>query len=84
MANHISAKKRIRQTEKRRLYNRYYSKSIRNSIKNFRDINAKNDAIEKLPSISSAIDKLVKKGIIHKNKAANLKSKLAKQTNTLK
>ena len=83
MANHISAKKRIRQSQKRKLYNNYYAKTVRNSIRNFRDISKKNEADEKLPSLISSIDKLVKKGIIHKNKAANLKSKLAKKTNKL-
>jgi small subunit ribosomal protein S20 len=83
MANHISAKKRIRQTLNRKLYNNYYAKSVRNSIKNFREISKKEDANEKFSSLISSIDKLVKKGIIHKNKAANLKSKLTKKINKL-
>ncbi len=77
MANHISALKRIRQNEKRRLHNRYYARTMRNALKDFRNISVKKDAEEKYPKMVSLLDKLVKKNIIHKNKAANLKSKLA-------
>ena len=83
MANHLSALKRIRQNEKRRLHNRYYAKSMRNALRDFRNITVKKDAEEKYPKMVSLIDKLVKRNIIHKNKAANLKSKLAKQVSTL-
>ena len=83
MANHLSAIKRIRQNEKRRLHNRYYAKSMRNALRDFRNITVKKDAEEKYPKMVSLIDKLVKRNIIHKNKAANLKSKLAKQVSTL-
>lgn len=83
MANHLSAIKRIRQNEKRRLLNRYYARTMRNALKDFRSISVKKDAEEKYPKMASLIDKLVKKNIIHKNKAANLKSKLAKQVSTL-
>ena len=83
MANHLSAIKRIRQNEKRRLHNRYYARTMRNALKDFRSISVKKDAEEKYPKMVSLIDKLVKKNIIHKNKAANLKSKLAKQVITL-
>lgn len=83
MANHLSAIKRIRQNEKRRLHNRYYARTMRNALKDFRSISVKKDAEEKYPEMVSLIDRLVKKNIIHKNKAANLKSKLAKQVSTL-
>ena len=83
MANHLSAIKRIRQNEKRRLHNRYYARTMRNALKDFRSITIKKDAEEKYPKMASLIDRLVKKNIIHKNKAANLKSKLAKQVSTL-
>lgn len=83
MANHLSAIKRIRQNEKRRLRNRYYARTMRNALKDFRSISVKKDAEEKYPKMASLIDRLVKKNIIHKNKAANLKSKLAKQVSTL-
>jgi len=83
MANHLSAIKRIRQNEKRRLHNRYYARTMRNALQNFRNISDKKEAEEKFPEVVSLIDKLIKKNIIHKNKAANLKSKLAKQVNAL-
>ncbi|MCF0200936.1 MAG: 30S ribosomal protein S20 [Bacteroidales bacterium] len=80
MANHKSSLKRIRQTEKRRLHNRYYAKSMRNEVRKFRALTDKAEAQNQLPKITSIIDKVAKRGIIHKNKAANLKSKLAKYT----
>lgn len=83
MAYHLSAKKRIRQTESRRLYNRYYAKSVRNVIRQFRTLTEKNAATEQLPGIISSLDKLTKRGIIHKNKASNLKSKLTRKVNAL-
>jgi len=78
MANHLSALKRIRQTEKRRLHNRYYSKTARNAIKTLRETKDKKAADELYPKVVSMIDKLAKNNIIHKNKAGNLKSKLQK------
>jgi small subunit ribosomal protein S20 len=83
MANHKSSLKRIRANEKKRLRNRYYAKTMRNAVKSFRELEDKSVATEKLPSIVSLIDKLAKKSIIHKNKAANLKSKLTKKVNAL-
>lgn len=83
MANHKSALKRIRQTEKRRTHNRYYGKTMRNAIRQFRTMEDKKEAQDKLPSIVSLIDKLAKRSIIHKNKAANLKSKLTKHVNAM-
>ena len=83
MANHKSSLKRIRANDKKRLRNRYYAKTMRNSIKAFRELVDKSVASEKLPSLVSLIDKLAKKSIIHKNKAANLKSKLTKKVNAL-
>ncbi len=83
MANHRSALKRIRQSEKRKLYNRYYSKTMRHALRDFRALTDKKEAEERLPKMISCIDKLAQKGIIHKNKAANLKSKCAKRVATL-
>jgi len=80
MANHKSSLKRIRQTEKRRLHNRYYAKSMRNEVRKFRAITDKTEAEGLLPKMYSIIDKVAKRGIIHKNKAGNLKSKLMKHT----
>ena len=83
MANHKSAKKRIRQSAKRNLANSYYHKTTRNAVRKFRASTDKKEAIETLPSLESMLDKLTKRNIIHKNKAANLKSKLAKFANSL-
>lgn len=83
MANHKSAEKRIRQSEKRRLHNRYYAKTMRNAVKKLRNETDKAVATEMLPKISSMLDKLAKRNIIHSNKAANLKSKLALKINSL-
>ena len=83
MANHKSALKRIRQNEKKRVHNRYYAKTTRNAIKALRNETDKEEAVKSYPSVASMIDKLAKRNIIHKNKAANLKSKLAVQVNSL-
>jgi small subunit ribosomal protein S20 len=83
MANHKSALKRIRQNEKARVHNRYYAKTTRNAIKALRNETDKEEAAKSYPKVASMIDKLAKKNIIHKNKAANLKSKLAVQVNNL-
>lgn len=83
MANHKSALKRIRANDKKRLYNRYYAKTMRNAIKSFRLLTEKEEATTKLPGMISMIDKTLKRGIIHKNKAANLKSKLTMKVNAL-
>ena len=78
MANHQSSKKRIRQTEKRRLRNKYYAVTTRNAVRKLRALTDKKEAEEMLPKVSSLLDKLAKRNIIHKNKAANIKSKLSK------
>lgn len=83
MANHKSAKKRIRSSEKKRLRNRYQLKTARTFIKKLRATEDKAEALTLYKKISSMIDKLAKRRIIHKNKAANNKSKLAKYINTL-
>ena len=83
MAHHLSAKKRIRQAEKRRLNNRYSAKTARNAIKKLRSTKKKEEAMEQLHEVSSMVDKLAKKNIIHKNKAANLKSSLTHHVNGL-
>ncbi|SEH53958.1 small subunit ribosomal protein S20 [Paenimyroides aquimaris] len=83
MANHKSALKRIRSNEKKRVLNRYQHKTTRNAIKALRLVENKAEATEKLVVVTSMIDKLAKKNIIHANKAANLKSKLTKHVNAL-
>jgi small subunit ribosomal protein S20 len=79
MANHKSSEKRIRSTKTRRESNRYFAKSLRNSVKTIRAEAASEETKKKIPSVISSIDKLAKKKVIHKNKAANLKSKLMKK-----
>ena len=83
MANHKSALKRIRQSQVRRLRNKYYHKSARTAIKNLREEQDKAAATKLFPEVASMIDKLAKRNIIHQNKAGNLKSKLAKHVNSL-
>jgi small subunit ribosomal protein S20 len=83
MAHHLSAKKRIRQSEKRREHNRYYARTTRSAIKELRNTKEKEAAAEMLPKVASMLDKLAKKNIIHRNKAANLKSKLTQHVNNL-
>ncbi|HEV3250483.1 MAG TPA: 30S ribosomal protein S20 [Puia sp.] len=83
MANHKATKKDVRQSTKRREINRYYGKTTRNAIRELREIKVQKEAGEKLQKTASMIDKMAKRGVIHKNKAANLKSKLAKKINTL-
>ncbi|MCR9010970.1 MULTISPECIES: 30S ribosomal protein S20 [Gabonibacter] len=83
MANHQSSEKRIRQTQKRRLHNRYYAKTARNAVRKLRALNEKETAMDLFPKVVAMLDKLAKKNIIHKNKAANLKSKLALHVNKL-
>ena len=84
MANHKSAIKRIRSSETKKLRNKYQHKSTRTVIKKLEQETKKASAVKKLPEAVSMIDKLSKNNIIHKNKAANLKSKLTKKVNSLK
>ena len=83
MANHKSSIKRIRQTEKRRLENKYYARTTRNAVKKLRTTSDKETALALYPDVVSMLDKLAKKNVIHKNKASNLKSKLSSHINTL-
>lgn len=78
MANHKSSIKRIRQTETRRLRNRYYAKTARNAVRRLRALNDKAEVVEAYNKVSSMLDRLARKSVISKNKTANLKSKLAK------
>tara|TARA_B100000965_G_C19253004_1_gene609591 strand:+ start:65 stop:316 length:252 start_codon:yes stop_codon:yes gene_type:complete len=78
MANHKSALKRIRSNNKKRLRNRFQHKTARNAIRKLRSVTTKKEANKQFPGVVSLVDKLAKKNIIHNNKAANLKSKLAK------
>lgn len=83
MANHSATKKDARQAAKRRDRNKYYAKTTRNAIRDLKAAGSK-EMKDGLSSVASMIDKLAKRGVIHKNKAANLKSKLAKKANATK
>jgi small subunit ribosomal protein S20 len=76
MANHKSSIKRIRQSVTRNERNRYQHKTTRNAVRDIRASTDKKEAVELLPKVSSMLDKLAKRNIIHKNKASNLKSSL--------
>ncbi len=79
MANHKSAEKRIRSTKTKKTQNKYQAKTVRNAVKKLRNTENKEEASAALPKVISKIDKLAKNNVIHKNKAANLKSKLMKK-----
>lgn len=83
MANHKATLKDVRQATKRRERNKYYGKTTRNAIRDLKEIKSNGEATPKLIDVASMLDKLAKKGVIHKNKAANLKSKLTKKVNKL-
>ena len=83
MAHHLSAKKRIKQSESRRVKNKYHARTTRNAVKKLRETTDKEAAAEQFTEVSAKLDKLAKTNVIHKNKASNLKSKLAKHVNNL-
>lgn len=83
MAHHQSAKKRIKQDEVKKLQNKYYAKTMRNAVKKLRLEPNKDAVAVALPKVVSMIDKLAKKNVIHKNKAANLKSSLSVHLNKM-
>ncbi len=83
MANHKSSVKRIRQDKKKALHNKYYAKTMRNAVRKLRAVTDKEEAVKLYPSIQKILDKLAKTNIIHKNKAANIKSSLALHINKL-
>ncbi len=83
MANHKSSVKRIRQTASRRLHNRYYAKTMRNAVRKLRATTDKAAATELLTKVQKMLDKLAKNNIIHKNKAANIKSGVMNHINKL-
>ena len=84
MANHKATKKDVRQSRKRNERNRYYGKTTRNAIRDLKAVTDKATAQKDLAEVASMIDKLAKRNVIHKNKAANLKSKLTRKVNALK
>ncbi len=83
MANHKSSLKRIRQTKTRAEHNHYYAKTMRNAVRKLRAMTNKEEAVKLYPSVQKMLDKLAKTNVIHKNKAANIKSSLAQHINKL-
>ena len=83
MANHKSALKRIRSNQAKKLRNKYQHKTTRTFVKRLKSTTDKSEAQELLKTVAGMLDKLAKKNIIHKNKAANQKSKLTKLVNSL-
>ena len=83
MANHKSALKRVRSDRAKQLRNKYQHKTTRNAVRNLRNESDKKKAEELLTKVSSMLDKLAKNNVIHKNKAANIKSKLTKHVQAL-
>ena len=82
MANHKSSEKRIRQIDVRKENNKYYAKTTRNALKVLRGTSNK-EAQVLLPKLTSMLDRLAKKNIIHKKKASNLKSSIVKHVSSL-
>lgn len=83
MANHKSAKKRIRSNETKNLRNKYQHKTTRNAVRKLRALTVKGEAETLFPKVAAMLDKLAKRNVIHKNKAANLKSGLAVHINNI-
>ncbi|MBO5579191.1 MAG: 30S ribosomal protein S20 [Prevotella sp.] len=83
MANHKSSLKRIRQEKTRKEHNHYYAKTMRNAVRKLRAMTDKEEATKLYPSVQKMLDKLAKTNIIHKNKAANIKSSLCAHINSL-
>ena len=83
MANHKSSLKRIRQDKVKALHNKYYAKTMRSAVRKLRAMTNKEEAEALYPKVQKMLDKLAKTNIIHKNKAANLKSGLVAHINKL-
>ncbi len=83
MANHPSALKRVRSSESKRAQNRYQAKTTRTFMKKLKETTDKKEAVDLYKKVSSMLDKLAKKNVIHKNNAANKKAKLAKHVQSL-
>ena len=86
MANHLSALKRARQTEKRTLTNRTNTSRLRSTLRQLRETIAKGDkaaAEQSYRATVSALDKAIQKGVIHKNTAARYKSRLSARVRAL-
>ncbi len=84
MAHHKSAKKRVRQSKRRRLHNKQYKQNMKKAIKAVEEAKTYDEATEKFRDAQRILDKVSTRGVIHRNKAANKKSKLSKLVNSLK
>ncbi|MCB0278296.1 MAG: 30S ribosomal protein S20 [Calditrichaeota bacterium] len=83
MPQHKSNEKRMRQTKKANEQNRFYRATLRTESKKLRTMTEKKAATEQLKTVFSLLDKYSSKGLIHKNKAANQKSKFTKFVESL-
>ena len=83
MANHKSALKRIRSNEAKRLRNKYQHKTTRTFMKKLQTSTDKKESEELLKKVTAMLDKLAKKNIIHKNKAARHKRRLNQRIRAL-
>ena len=83
MAYPLSTKKRIRQSKKRNLRNRQYKSQLKTAIRRVDEAQNKEEALKLFTEAVSVIDTVAQKGIIHKNTAANKKSRLSKRVNAL-
>ena len=83
MPQHVSAEKRVRQTARRRARNRFNKVMMRNALKAVTAASTKDDLAEKIRQATRILDRLPTKGLIHKNFAANRKSKMARKLATL-
>ena len=87
MANHLSALKRARQTERRTARNRGNTSRLRSALRDMREALTKGDkaaASEIYRKTASALDKAIQKGVLHENTAARYKSRLNARLNALK
>jgi len=84
MARHLSAERQARKSLKNRSRNKSYKSKMNTAVKKVRNAKGKDEAAEALAKINKLLDQLAAKGIIHKNNAANKKSRLTKYVNTIK
>jgi small subunit ribosomal protein S20 len=87
MANHFSAVKRVRQTEKRTARNRASASRLRSALRSMRESLEKGDktaAAQTYRETVSALDKAIQKGVLHENTASRYKSRLSKRLSALK
>ncbi len=83
MANHKSALKRVRSSEKKRIRNQYQHKSLRTFVKQLIMLKDPKEAQERLPDVISRVDKLVKRRVIPKNRGSRIKARVAKRVNQI-